>query len=189
MGKGSGGTKKADKTHNHLNGKESPVLFHGDSDEWYDWDKKEAKEYIDTVTNYQVNSDEVVEALAAFVDSDQHEIRQALRGNGNRYYLAKARAIEEFIEVAPNYQGTTYRGIGMSEDEFSKLKVGIAYGRKGSTSWTTKADVARYFDHNPDGNEVKVVLRCQKQRAVSIRFIAKYTDEHEVIASGYNKYK
>lgn len=186
--KGSGGTKSGGGGGSN----EAPRLFNGDPDEWYDWDGNEAIDYIERTADMTLSeAEDTFNAIKHFTDDGQHAMRMAQRGEIDSWSdeALEAHMLEEFISKTPNYKGTTYRGVGLTEAQFSQLKKSGIYHPKGLTSWTTDKSTAGNFDYNPDGNAVNAIIRCKReQKGASIRFASKY-DEREVVASGRNRYK
>jgi len=144
----------------------------------------------------QEKAKEYFEALDGWTGGDYIGVRalQSGRISDYPYYtrddIAKtkkqAEAIEAFINDAPPYEGTLYRGIGA---DVSQFKVGGRIDMGGTSSWSSSKDMAEDFAMGEGGGRNSVVLISTKKisKAAGIESIMQ-TGEDEVLVSESVKY-
>ena len=111
-------------------------------------------------------------------------------------YLAVALRIEEYIEAAPKYKGTVWRGIGVDREVadgiLSALERGEDIDQLGIASWATEKEWGIEFaSMNTERmeNGVKIIFRLEENKSgVSIKHLAVSADNDEVIAPERARY-
>ena len=98
----------------------------------------------------------------------------------------RANILEKYVNDAPKYSGSTYRGIG--SDEILKLEAGSVYEAKALASWSSDKETAiKYMKHNGGG----VVLRVKKpQNGTPIEFRQEIVkgNVNEILTTGKSRY-
>lgn len=127
-------------------------------------------------------------AVTDFTGHHYSDIRESARNGGAD---ERWRQCEDFIANAPQWNGgETRRGISLSADKYSNIKVGAVFDVNGGgpASWSTSAGIADSFAGNSAGRSV-VFIAKKHGSATSVKGISKHNDEDEVLASMNNKYK
>lgn len=149
-------------------------------------------------TMRQLNvSDDVAKELNAAVndysDRAYSIVREYQRGQKTRNDQKAAdvsRKLETYIEKAPKWGGSaTYRGVSSS----NVPKVGDLIDMGGTSSWTTRSDIAANFANTAKssglGNNM-IVFKSNTQRSgTSIRHLSHSPHEDEVVVSKKTKYR
>ena len=127
-------------------------------------------------------SHEQAEATVLAVDAFTGFLYSAIRAGKHRDARDMAQTIEEYLEYAPKYRGTIYRGISVSEKHAREIidyyKSGYYGEMQGISSWTANLNVAREF---ADYGAIGIIFQIRESRhGVSIRDISRdgrYEDE------------
>jgi len=114
----------------------------------------------------------------------------------NKELLEKVRSeseyIEKYIQFSPKYKDEPiFRGVIFSkkDDPFKIFKVGDIIDQHGTSSWTSKKEIAEKFAGRGDVNGVVFVLK-ENQTGVSITHISRFgADEEEIIMSKDARYR
>ena len=176
----SGSTPQKKTQSGHDDGLQvGPVVYRSD-------DKvKEIAEYLG-VDEDRAYAD--YKAVTEFTSHHYSDIRESARNGGpdDRW-----KQCEDFIGNAPQWNGgETRRGIELSTEDFSKIKVGGVFDVNGGgpASWSTTAGIADNFAGNSAGHSV-VFIAKKHESATSVKGISRHLSEDEVLASMNNKYK
>lgn len=143
------------------------------------------------------------DAIRSYSGSHYTDIRNYQKGrlqNASQQTLDSCKQwsedLEQFIEQSPKWGGgTTYRGFSTSPERYEKLLADMASGKEldmgGTSSWSTKRSMAEQFSEDGAGlDDWRVVLECKgPNRGTSIRAVAHYADEDEVLVSRHARYK
>lgn len=139
-----------------------------------------------TATDYEV-------AIKCFSYQWDYEIRayqtgktfRSRHGHTKEDVKKAAADLEAFIARAPSWIGDSYRGINISDADLAPYRnVGHVFDMRGTSSWSTKTNVARNFaGKGGNGNEVVFVCKGGQPRGTSIRPISSYPGEHEILTS------
>lgn len=143
------------------------------------------------------------DAIRSYSGSHYTDIRNYQKGrlqNASQQTLDSCKQwsedLEQFIEQSPKWGGgTTYRGFSTSPERYEKLLTDMASGKEldmgGTSSWSTKRSMAEQFSEDGAGlDDWRVVLECKgPNRGTSIRAVAHYADEDEVLVSRHARYK
>jgi hypothetical protein len=98
-----------------------------------------------------------------------------------------AKNLEEFIEKSPNWDGDIYRGINLPRWTLNEFKQGDIIDMQGISSWSSNAEVANKFAKK--GLDEKVIFHSKgTKQGTSIRHLAHYTEEDEVMISAKAKW-
>ena len=98
-----------------------------------------------------------------------------------------AKNLEEFIEKSPKWDGDIYRGINLPRWTLSEFKQGDIIDMQGISSWSSNAEVASRFAKK--GLDEKVIFHSKgTKQGTSIRHLARYTEEDEVMISAKAKW-
>lgn len=103
--------------------------------------------------------------------------------------------LEQFIAQSPKWGGgTTYRGFSTSPERYEKLLADMASGKEldmgGTSSWSTSKVQAEKFAKLNGWDDYSVIIECKgPNRGTSIRALAAYPDEDEVLVSRHARYK
>lgn len=132
------------------------------------------------------------EAVHEWSDGSFIEIREVQRGlGGNAVVTERAALLEEYIAKAPKWGGgTTYRGVNST----TLPQVGDVIDMRGSSSWSSSLGEAQYFSYvSTDGNnwgKLPLIFQSKTQRhGTSIRHLAEYSSEDEVLVSKNARYR
>ncbi len=128
-------------------------------------------------------------ALGAYSDGKYKEII-----NGKE---PEASILDEFINKAPKFDGSLYRGIIVPIDFAKAYKPGETLNMKGVSSWSSKKDTAEDYslgimeDQNfKIGKDIAVVFVLpETNNGTSIKHVSKYQRENEVLVAASAKYK
>ena len=106
-------------------------------------------------------------------------------------YMAKADAIEEYIQKSPKYTGEIMRGMSLSKEEFDKL-IGKVKNKEpiadqGLSSWTSSNDTAQQFTAGKGKYKVVHVLKHGTTKGTPIVNLSAYSTEKEIIISASEK--
>lgn len=107
-----------------------------------------------------------------------------------------AKGCEEFIRLSPKWDGgPTFRGLGVPQEVIdnwvSLTGSGEEIDMRGMSSWSTNPEKAQGFaeKYATDGN-VKAVFVCAGQQyGTSIKHLAKYPEECEVLCSNISRWR
>ena len=96
------------------------------------------------------------------------------------------KVLDEFIEKAPAYNKTMYRGMVFSDEEYAAFMANVSDGAvmkmNGNASWSGERMVARRFAHAVYDDANSVVVKCVKNKtSVPIEF-AGANGEEEVLS-------
>ncbi|WP_418244796.1 hypothetical protein [Ellagibacter isourolithinifaciens] len=176
----SGSTPQKATQSGHEDGLQvGPVVYRSDDE------VKQIAEYLG------VDEDKAYADYKAVTDFTGHhysDIRESARNGGTD---ERWKQCEDFIANAPQWNGgETRRGISLSADEYSNIKVGAVFDVNGGgpASWSTSAGIADSFAGNRAGHSV-VFIAKKHGSATSVKGISRHNDEDEVLASMNNKYK
>ena len=98
-----------------------------------------------------------------------------------------AKNLEEFIEKSPKWDGDIYRGINLPRWTLNEFKQGDIIDMQGISSWSSNAEVANKFAKK--GLDEKVIFHSKgTKQGTSIRHLAHYTEEDEVMISAKAKW-
>ena len=125
---------------------------------------------------------------------DYQEIGDAF--SSNKEFLEQIRndaeRLEKFIQLSPKYkQEMIFRGVNLDRDvnPLEMFKVGDIISQHGTSSWSTREDIAEGFAGRGGENGVLFVLK-KNQTGVSITHISRFGEkEAEVIMSKDARYK
>ena len=147
-----------------------------------DVDQEKAKEYFEALDDWSGGGYIGVRALQSGRLSDYPNYTEDDIAKTKK----QAEAIENYINDAPPYSGTLYRGIGVDANHF---KVGDQVDMQGTSSWSSSKDMAEDFALGEGGGRKSVVLVSTKKisKAASIESIVQ-TGEDEVLVSKDVKY-
>ena len=132
------------------------------------------------------------EAVYEWTDGSYADIREVQRGlGGNAVVTERAALLEEYIAKAPKWGGgMTYRGVE------SKMlpQVGDVIDMRGSSSWSSSLGEAQYFSYvDANGNNAgkfPIIFQSKTQRhGTSVKHLAEYSSEDEVVVSKNAKYR
>ena len=129
------------------------------------------------------------DAVRRYTGSEYQEIRESqIEGKPSE----DAELVEKFIEHAPQWaDGTTYRGVGLSEADIGKMKVGaeVKPSQGALGSWSADIEIAQDFaGTNPNRKPVVFVAKTQKH-ATSVTKFSKFPHEAEVLVSSRTRYR
>jgi len=100
--------------------------------------------------------------------------------------------IEKYIQLSPKYKNETiFRGVIFSkkDDPFEMFKIGDIIDQHGTSSWTSKKEVAEKFAGRGEVNGVVFVLK-ENQTGVSITHMSRFgAEEEEIIMSKDARYR
>ena len=106
----------------------------------------------------------------------------------------KAKLIDEYIQAAPKYDGTIYRGMTLPEDVVAQFQQGAVFTENGNiSSWSSTADVATMFaeGRTEELGGVPVVLETVNAKystpAAHLSIFGK--EENEVLVSNMHENK
>lgn len=135
-------------------------------------------------------------AVNRFTRSDYIDIRCAQNGrmtaDNPNYAAAKKDAdlIEEYIKLAPKYDGPVYRGVQSLPDRLKGLKNGSVIDMNGVSSWSSEISVAKDFATTYDRNLRSVVFRLPKTNSgTAISHLSSLPSENEVLMSQQASFK
>ena len=147
--------------------------------------EKEAAELSNAVWGFTRDYSSYIRAIQNNDTEKVKDLPKPMREAMEKY----AQNIEKYVNLAPKWDGgTTYRGINVSKNTVAKYKVGgIIDANKGTASWSSDREVARDF---ASGKKTKVVFSCKTQsKGTSVKHLAKYGNEKEVLVSKNAEYK
>lgn len=135
-------------------------------------------------------------AVNRFTNSDYIDIRRSQNGKMSsddpKYAKSKqdANLIEEYIKLAPKYDGAIYRGVQSSSDRLKVLKKGAIIDMNGVSSWSSEVSVAKDFSTTFDTSKRSVVFRLPKTNSgTAISHLSSLPQEYEVIMSQQASFK
>lgn len=134
-------------------------------------------------------ADAMWDSVLTYSGSKYTEIREYQKtGKGNSKIRKDAEQVENYIAVAPKWQGgTLYRGINVTQDVLNGFKVGAKINNGGTSSWTDKKDNAKTFTR---GLNKKVIFVMDKtKRGTSITHLSNHPKEAEVLVSAKSSMK
>ena len=108
---------------------------------------------------------------------------------GNNWESADKNKLDAFVEAAPAYQGTMFRGLhfepgdGSFEEFMEKVKRGGTMTMNGPASWSSDDFVARTYAHMGDHTYDSVMIRCIKNRTSTPIGYLNRMGEEEVLSS------
>lgn len=115
---------------------------------------------------------------------------------------ATTKAINEFIEKAPKFDGVAYRGVKFPVGEALKVNNDFSFSAFSSTSTDMKvadefADIAfnkktktRFaIDNSWEGGETPTFFKIRSKQGVSIQALSEFAEENEVLFSKKAKFK
>ena len=168
------------------------------------------KEAIDlvqqTLSCSKAEADKYFEAVNDFTFNWYYDIRHYQMGvkftSKYKHTMAeikqKAIDVEEFIKKSPKWDGgTTYRGMAVDDKTMQAFRDAMKNNQQidmlGTASWSTKIDMADNFAQNnydPDKGLTNTILfkTTKAQYGTSIRHMAKWEHEHEILCSKDSRY-
>lgn len=158
-------------------------------------DEDKAKEYLDALcgtrddylrsANYRGDA-----PLSWFFGGDY-----SIRNGTSEADIKKAEIIHDYIERAPKYEGTIYRGIKLTDEQVKSLQKGGDFVENGRlSSWTSDNAVAHQFaDYDVADNQKAVILSMKNPKhGTPVAHLSIYgKEEQEVLVSNMKnpKYK
>lgn len=140
-------------------------------------DDKQAKKYAKSVYSF---TSENYEAIRAYQSGKKNDY--------TKKFSRDAKAVEDYIEKAPHWNGgTLYRGINLESGDVKTLfKPGTEMDMKGTSSWSSEKKIA---DSYTFGSGTKVIFQCDKiSKATSVAHLSDTPSEKEVLVSKDTKY-
>lgn len=146
----------------------------------------------DTKCTYE-QAVERFDSVNAFTGSSYGAIRaEQMKSSDAKFHNKDAKEkgdrIEEYIHDAPKWgnSGTLYRGIqakkDVVDDIINKLKAGEAIDQRGTSSWSSREQVARDFAGK--GQSTSIIFRVDgTMKGTSIKHLSKFASEDEVLVS------
>lgn len=101
----------------------------------------------------------------------------------------RIKAINNFIDKAPKYEGTVHRGLAFSnQKDFNKFLKSIKSGEPvdAMSSTTSNLDIAKGF---ASSGSINVLMNIKNKSGVSIKTLSKFSDEDEVLVPRGALYK
>ena len=134
--------------------------------------------------------DSAILCIGDFTGHNYEDIRNNPKG-------LKATLIEDVLRLSSNkwLNKTIYRGICLTENEVRDLHEGKIIDQKGLSSWSDDFEIAGVFadsamyKYSGEDYPVRVIFEDSATRnmdAMSIRSIARLSDENEVLRSSYS---
>jgi hypothetical protein len=129
-------------------------------------------------------------ALSSYFGSGYH----AIRAGKPPSEAMKGKLIDQVIKKSRAYNGTIYRGIHLSTDNWQEWKKGLVKGgtidMKGISSWSSKKSVAENFAGGY-GNGQSVIFKVKStSHAAPVQHLSHYGNaEAEVLAPSTVKYR
>lgn len=135
-------------------------------------------------------------SIDSYCGSGYDGIRTFQREGPPPDWSKESNALESFIEKSPKWDGgTVYRGI-MADDDvadtiIANAKAGKTMGQMGTSSWSTRPDVAEGFAGNTGGGITAIIFQSSgKQNGTSIQHISGFAEEEaEVLMSNNARWK
>lgn len=170
----------------------------GQDNKVYDvYNEKGQREAIESIRDYSglgtEDSEKVAEALFGYnSDRDYCYFMGAdtdIRNRDNDKASEYADNIQMYIDSAPKYNGTIYRGLGISDDVLSNLSVGtqLDESQYSISSWTSNKHVGVRFANMATKDMNKVILECDNSlHGTPVRHLSLYPDEDEVLVNNKN---
>lgn len=165
---------------------ETPILNRHDEERPYMVESlgitdEEAQEFVGDITMFTGNG-----------YMKMREFQQGkYMGDLNEYFAEKCASLDKFIDLAPKWDGLSYRGINVDKktlDEFIRCSnEGGVISMKGTSSWSADEMTSKYF---AAGDEKRVVFRCNGiQYGTSIRAYSRNVNEHEILVSSKARWR
>lgn len=159
---------------------------------------KSSGKFLESKSN-KVQSHLTDEQLAQFTYSEKALIREF---TSTELYLRRNEPhlrdeLDAIIDKHADFQwnkGVLYRGIGLTDDELSKLSVGVKINQNGVSSWSSESSIADDFSkltyEAGTKNPVIFVDKTDGRRtALSIMSMSGELSEYEVIYSSRSKFE
>ncbi len=141
---------------------------------------------------------EYFDVVQAYASCEHTKMRQYQQGKVKdpatlEYLEPREKALEEFLSKATKWTGgTTYRAIGLTDDELSDILGKVEHKKRmsmrGTASWSSDLVTAQEHDIKEKPNRVIFVCPTQKQGA-AIRAYSESPHEWEVLVSKRAWYK
>ena len=99
----------------------------------------------------------------------------------------KLKSIDKYINSAPKWDGTVYRGINLSNKDANEILAGNLIDMKGPSSWSSEENIAQNFSQKM--KPINMVFVLNNKSGASITHIAAYNGgESEVLAPSSVRY-
>ena len=147
-----------------------------------------AREIAESIQDYTYQWDEEIRAYQCGRDFTPR------RGHSKAAVKRKAETIEGYLKKAPSWEGVSYRGITLSEDQVKPfLNPGYVFDMMGISSWTVSRPIADGFanKYKEEDDDCAVVFICRtgQPRGTTIRGVSYYGAEHEILASSTARWR
>jgi len=153
-----------------------------------DLDFEEAKRITEAVRGFS-SSSTMIRAATQGLDYFKP---QGYATNYYQRYLTMAEDVEKYIKLTPQIDvNIIFRGLGDVLDSFQYLPIGAEIELGGPASFSTVERIATGFMEKGINNNksVMLILKGESKYSASIRHIAAFEAEQEVLVSGIPKYR
>lgn len=142
------------------------------------------KNTIQSIHNFSLNEYSQIRAAYKKIDDPKNKDE----------YTEKARLIENYINIAPKFNGKVFRGIGVDNKSFERYlneeNLNNTINMNGMASWTSNQDVAdKFIDEVGKGNKALLFKVANSKKGIAISHLSNEPMEKEVLFSGKNKYR
>ncbi|WP_290771867.1 ADP-ribosyltransferase [Anaerofustis sp.] len=159
--------------------------------------KSKIKERIKGIS--EEDTDRYYMSLYYYTGSYYDRIKQAYRDkySGKQFdeeFEKYSNDLDDFIYRSEKYEGTVYRGLGVSDEDadkiINKLKQGKTMDMQGISSWSSNKSISMNFGKNSldDNKNICLLFNLENKSGASVKELSVFPEEDEILHPTTSRY-